>query len=102
MDVCWFDWCWLEWPQLKLPLSKQTRMYILSLGIEDDVRMLHDRLRLLTKALNYFRASSKLLQEGMRKGLTLYDISILCCRNDNTCERMIPIYFQLFNLAGSK
>jgi len=90
-DVCWFDWCWLDWPQLKLPVSKQMRKYILSLDIEDDVRMLHDRLRLPTKALDYFRASSKLLQEGVKKGLTLYDIAILCCRNDNTGEKPSPL-----------
>ena len=77
------------------------RKYILSLDIENDDRMFHDYLRLPKKALDYFRFLLKLLQEGVRKSLTLYDIVILCCRNDNTGERMIPI-FQLFNLAGSK
>jgi len=83
-DVCWFNWCWLDWPQLKLPLSKQMRKYSMSLDIKHDVRMLHDRLHLPKKALDYLRASAKLLQEGVRKGLMLYAITILSCCNDNT------------------
>jgi len=90
-DVCWFDWCWLDWPQVKQPLSKKTRKFILGLDIEADVRMLQERLRLPTEALDYFRASSKLLQEGVREGLTLYDIAILCCRNDNKGEVPSPL-----------
>jgi len=90
-DVCWFDWCWLDWPQLKQPLSKRSRKFILSLDIEADVTMLQERLRLPTKALDYFRASSKLLQEGVRAGLTLYEIAILCCRNDNKGEIPSPL-----------
>lgn len=90
-DVCWFDWCWLDWPQLKQPLTKQSRKYILGLDIEADVRMLQERLRLPTKALDYFRASSALLQEGVKAGLTLYEIAILCCRNDNTGEILSPL-----------
>eukprot|EP00555_Chaetoceros_dichaeta_P015011 CAMPEP_0198257172 /NCGR_PEP_ID=MMETSP1447-20131203/6908_1 /TAXON_ID=420782 /ORGANISM="Chaetoceros dichaeta, Strain CCMP1751" /LENGTH=758 /DNA_ID=CAMNT_0043944001 /DNA_START=394 /DNA_END=2670 /DNA_ORIENTATION=+ len=90
-DVCWFDWCWLDWPQLKQPLNKQSRKFILGLDIEADVRMLQERLRLPTKALDYFRASSKLLQDGVRAGLTLYEIAILCCRNDNKGEIPSPL-----------
>lgn len=85
-DVCWFDWCWLDWPQLKQPLSKQSRKYILSLDIDADVRMLQERFHLPATVLDYFRISSKLLQEGVREGLTLYDIATLCCRNDNKGE----------------
>ena len=101
-DVCWFSWCWLDWPQLRLPLSKQMRKYIRSLGIEDDVNMPHNRLHLQIEALDCFRVSSKLLYEGVLKGLTMYDIAILCYPNDNIGERMIQIYFELFNLAGRK
>merc|ERR1719330_2216960 len=80
-DVCWFDWCWLDWPQMKQPLSKRSKKFIQSLDIEADVKMLRERLRLPLKALDYFRASSKILQEGVKAGLTLYDIAIICCRN---------------------
>ena len=85
-DVCWFDWCWLDWPQLKKPLSKKSREYILCLDIEADVRMLRERLHLKGEAIDYFRASSRLLQAGVKAGLTLYDIAIMCCRNDDAGE----------------
>lgn len=85
-DVCWFDWCWLDWPQLKKPLSRKSRDYILGLDIEADVRMLRERLHLKGEAIDYFRASSRLLQAGVKAGLSLYDIAVLCCRNDDAGE----------------
>mmetsp|Transcript_16787 Transcript_16787/g.48223 ORF Transcript_16787/g.48223 Transcript_16787/m.48223 type:complete len:943 (+) Transcript_16787:682-3510(+) len=85
-DVCWFDWCWLDWPQLKKPLSRRSRDYILGLDIEADVRMLRERLHLKGEAIDYFRASSRLLQAGVKAGLSLYDIAVLCCRNDDAGE----------------
>jgi len=90
-DVCWFDWCWLDWPQMKKPLSKQSKKFIQGLDIEADVKMLRERLRLPLQALDYFRASSKILQDGVKAGLTLYDIAILCCRNDNAGEIPSPL-----------
>lgn len=68
------------------PLSKRSKDYILSLDIDADVGVLRDKLNLCEKAIDYFRASSKLLQEGVKAGLTLYDITIMCCRNDNLGE----------------
>eukprot|EP00566_Odontella_aurita_P004884 CAMPEP_0113551510 /NCGR_PEP_ID=MMETSP0015_2-20120614/14563_1 /TAXON_ID=2838 /ORGANISM="Odontella" /LENGTH=789 /DNA_ID=CAMNT_0000452407 /DNA_START=742 /DNA_END=3111 /DNA_ORIENTATION=- /assembly_acc=CAM_ASM_000160 len=85
-DVSWFDWCWLDWPQTKKPLSKKTREYILGLDIEADVRVLRERLHIRSEALDYFRASSTLLKAGVQAGLTLYDIAVLCCRNDDAGE----------------
>lgn len=85
-DVCWFDWCWLDWPQLKEPISQRSRDYILKLDIEADVRMLRERLHIPTEALDYFRASTMLLQAGVKAGMTLYDIAVLCCRNDDCGE----------------
>jgi len=85
-DVCWFDWCWLDWPQLKQPVSQKTRDYILNLNVEEEVAMLKERLNIPERALDYFRASSKLLQAGIRSGMTLYDVAILCCRNDDAGE----------------
>mmetsp|Transcript_5639 Transcript_5639/g.7729 ORF Transcript_5639/g.7729 Transcript_5639/m.7729 type:complete len:781 (-) Transcript_5639:144-2486(-) len=85
-DVSWFDWCWLDWPQLKQPLSQKSKDYILNLDIEADCRMLQERLNIGTEALDYFRSSSKLLQAGVKAGLTLYDIAVMCCRNDDAGE----------------
>ena len=100
-DVCWFDWCWLDWPQLKEPLSAKMKEYILTLDIEKDAMMLKERLDLPKGALDYFRASSKILIQGVKAGLTLYEIAILCCRNDDAgvyivyiiinCANFIPV-----------
>eukprot|EP00560_Eucampia_antarctica_P004962 CAMPEP_0197833890 /NCGR_PEP_ID=MMETSP1437-20131217/20464_1 /TAXON_ID=49252 ORGANISM="Eucampia antarctica, Strain CCMP1452" /NCGR_SAMPLE_ID=MMETSP1437 /ASSEMBLY_ACC=CAM_ASM_001096 /LENGTH=715 /DNA_ID=CAMNT_0043438199 /DNA_START=462 /DNA_END=2609 /DNA_ORIENTATION=+ len=85
-DVCWFDWCWLDWPQLKEPLSKRSREYILKLDIEADARLLRERLHIPIEALDYFRATSRFLKAGVKAGMTLYDIAVICCRNDDCGE----------------
>jgi len=85
-DASWFDWCWLNWAQMKEPLSKATTDYVLKLNIEDDVRTLKERLNIPQEGLDLFRASSKLLKAGVNAGMSLYDIAILCCRNDNNGE----------------
>jgi len=85
-DVSWFDWCWLDWPQVKEPLSTRMKEYVNNLNIEQDVQILKDVLKIRPKALDFFRASSMLLQAGVRAGLCLYDIAHLCCRNDNNGE----------------
>ena len=89
-DVAWFDWCWLEWPQVKQPLSLRSQKYILNIDVEADIKLMRDRLHLPQKALDLYRVTTKLLQDGVRAGMTLYDIAILCCRNDDS-GRIFPI-----------
>lgn len=98
-DVSWMDWCWLDWPQMKEPISKKTRDYVLSLDIEKDARVLKERLNIGREALDYFCASSSILKAGVRAGLCLYDIAIMCCRNDNMGE--VPSKLEmLFSMAS--
>lgn len=85
-DVSWMDWCWLDWPQLKQPVSKATRDYIMRLDIEEDAKTLRDLFNIDQKAIDYFCASSRLLKLGISKGLTLYEIACMCCRNDDLGE----------------
>jgi len=97
-DVSWMDWCWLDWPQLKQPLSEASKRYILNLDIEADARILLEQLNLSQAAVDIFRASTTILQAGVRAGLTLYEIAIMCCRNDDLGE--IPSKLEiLFNMA---
>jgi hypothetical protein len=103
-DVAWFDWCWLDWPQLKKPLSKKSKEYILNLDIEADVRLLEDTLRIGRESLDYFRASCKLLQAGVKAGLTLYDIAVICSRQDSAGLNPSPLekmYTQAKELSSS-
>lgn len=97
-DVSWMDWCWLDWPQMKQPLSEKTKEYILNLDIEKDARVLKERLNICTEALDYFCASCSILKAGVKAGLSLYEIAVMCCRNDDMGE--IPSKLEvLFSMA---
>jgi hypothetical protein len=110
------DVSWMDWPQLKevnivkqrflatssmcfrvqsltvtmclllQPLSEKSKNYVLKLDIDADINILKEKLNICQEAVDYFRSSSKLLQEGVKAGLTLYDIAIMCCRNDDLGE----------------
>eukprot|EP00980_Cylindrotheca_fusiformis_P008877 scaffold1900_cov123-Cylindrotheca_fusiformis.AAC.3 len=98
-DVSWMDWCWLDWPQMKQPVSDRTKEYILGLDIEGDAQLLQERLNIGRDAIDYFCASSSILKAGIKAGLTLYDIAVMCCRNDNLGE--IPSKLEaLFSMAA--
>lgn len=61
--------------------------------------MLRSRLGIGQEAIDYFRASTALLKAGVDAGLNLYEIAILCCRNDNLAE--IPSMMEkLFSMAS--
>jgi len=98
-DTSWMDWCWLDWAQLKEPMSLKTKKYILNLDIETDAKMLRDHLNICSEALAYFYASSSILKAGTKAGLSLYEIAVMCCRNDNLGE--VPSNLEvLFGMAG--
>jgi len=98
-DTSWMDWCWLDWPHLKEPMSRKTKEYILNLDIEKDAKMLSDQLNICSEALAYFYASSSILKAGTKAGLSLYEIAVMCCRNDNLGE--VPSKLEvLFSMAG--
>jgi hypothetical protein len=48
--------------------------------------MLIEQLNICTDAVDYFRASSKMLKAGVQAGLTLYEIAVQICRNDDLGE----------------
>ena len=85
-DVAWFDWVWLDWAQLKQPLTKKARNYVLNLDVAKDAVLLKDRLGIDDAALDLFRASSNLLIQGVKAGLTLYEIASKACRMDDNGE----------------
>lgn len=80
-------------------MSAKTKQYILQLDIEKDARVLKERLNICTEAVDYFCASSSILKAGVKAGLSLYDIAIMCCRNDNLGE--VPSKLEmLFDMAA--
>lgn len=81
------------------PVSEKTKRYILDLDIEGDARLLQERLNIGREAIDYFCASSSILKAGIDAGLTLYDIAVMCCRNDNLGE--LPSKLEaLFSMAA--
>lgn len=56
------------------------------MDFEAAAHLLRERLNNCEEAVAYFRASSTLLKAGVASGLTLYDIAVLCYRNDNLAE----------------
>lgn len=82
------------------PLSAEFKDYVLHLDIEADARLLHERLNICEEAIDIFRASSSLLKAGVKAGLTLYDIAVMCCRNDNQGE--IPSKLERFSSMASE
>eukprot|EP00934_Nitzschia_sp_Nitz4_P002208 Nitzschia sp. Nitz4//scaffold339_size21316//2885//5262//NITZ4_008613-RA/size21316-processed-gene-0.20-mRNA-1//-1//CDS//3329548348//2208//frame0 len=103
-DVSWMDWCWLDWPQMKEPMNQQTKDYILNLNIQEDARLLRERLNIKGKAMDYFYASCSLLKAGVRAGLSLYEIAVMCCRNDNFGEvpsKLEVLFSMATELAGN-
>jgi hypothetical protein len=82
------------------PLSAEFKDYVLNLDIEADARLLHERLNICEEAIDIFRASSSLLKAGVKAGLTLYDIAVMCCRNDNLGE--IPSKLERFSSMASE
>merc|ERR1712238_428911 len=102
-DTSWMDWCWLDWPHLKEPMSPKAQEYIINMNIEKDSKMLRERLNICGEALNYFYASSSILKAGTKAGLSLYEISVMCCRNDNLGEvpsKLEALFGMAIDLAG--
>lgn len=60
--------------------------YIMKIDIDADCQLLKETMNIQGEALDYFRASNKLLKEGVKSGLSLYEIAVLCCRNDDLGE----------------
>ena len=69
------------------------------MNIEKDARLLKERLNICTEAIDYFCASCSILKAGVQAGLTLYEIAVMCCRNDNLGE--LPSKLEmLFSMAA--
>ena len=82
LELAWTDWVWLQWPQAKAPLEPAAKEYILGLDIKNDQRLLREKLSIREPCLHIMRITGLLLQEGVRAGLTLYEIGSIMTRED--------------------
>ena len=76
---------WLHWKQCKAPLSPELKEYVASLdGRRDAVMLQHvlgDAIRM--ECLLTLRLCTLLLQVGVAAGLTLFDIGLMMCRDQD-------------------
>jgi hypothetical protein len=79
-DAGYVDLVWFYWDEIKTPVTPRTFNYIMNLNIMADIEVLKD-LGISGMAVNYFYASSSLLEEGVSAGLSLHDIAVCCYRN---------------------
>jgi hypothetical protein len=85
---------------LQQPLSNETKKYIKNLDIDSDCRLLKETLNIQGAALDFFRVSNKILKEGVKAGLSLYEIAIMCCRNDDLGE--VPSKLEILTEMASE
>jgi hypothetical protein len=80
LDGAWFDW--LTWPQAKKPFDEETKNFIESINIEEETSMLKKCLGIEDKFLRTMKISTYWLKKAASKGLTLYQIASVVCRQD--------------------
>ncbi|CBJ31008.1 Phosphatidylinositol 3-and 4-kinase family protein [Ectocarpus siliculosus] len=80
--IDWCDWCWLDWRQIKEPVDPELYDYIMSFEPEATAERLGNTLNLQEPCLRNLRIAETLLQEGVKAGLTLYDIACIIRRED--------------------
>jgi len=80
LDHAWFDW--MYWPQAKKPFSDATLKHIEKIDIENDAKMLAEKLNINPVGIRSMKMSTLLLKRGAAKGLSLFEIASLICRKD--------------------
>lgn len=86
LSIEWFDWCWIDWGAVAQPVDPQVKESILALDAEKDAAALRDALGLRPKALRLLVASTRLLQKGVRAGLTIRDVAQLVVKPDDSAS----------------
>lgn len=82
LEIAWTDWAWLDWPQAKQPVDEATKAYVRDLDIHRDIDLLKSRLSIREPCLRLMRITHMLLQRGITRGCTLFQIGSIICRKD--------------------
>lgn len=80
LEGAWFDW--LNWPQAKKPFDEHTKNFIEAINIEEETSMLKKCLGIEDKYLRTMKISTTWLQKAASRGLNLYQIAQVVCRQD--------------------
>jgi hypothetical protein len=80
IEVGWCDWVWWDWPQTLVPFDQETREWVMSLDVEEDLRILQQCFGIRQECLRVYRCMMTLLKKGVLAGLTLRDIASIVVR----------------------
>mmetsp|Transcript_21217 Transcript_21217/g.29724 ORF Transcript_21217/g.29724 Transcript_21217/m.29724 type:complete len:474 (+) Transcript_21217:486-1907(+) len=80
LDGAWFDW--LTWPQAKKPFDEDTKNFIEAINIEEETAMLKKCLGIEDKFLRTMKISTTWLKKAASRGLNLFQIADVVCRQD--------------------
>jgi len=99
--VHWFDWCWLSWRQMHEPPSQILRDYVAELDPNAETKLISE-YGLPSSAARSSRCATLIIQHGVAAGLTLHDIALLLCREDeNVPSHFERLYAQAERLVDS-
>jgi hypothetical protein len=86
IEVGWCDWVWWDWPQTLMPFDQETREWVLSLDVNEDLRILEQCFGFRPDCLRVYRCMTSLLQKGVAAGFTLRDIASVVVRSQDIDE----------------
>ena len=77
-----YDLVWFNMPQLRRPVDPEIKEYMLSLDFDDLMEGLSSQVAVSTESVFLLRLAHNLIVNGIKAGLTLYDIAKLIARVD--------------------
>jgi hypothetical protein len=86
IEVGWCDWVWWDWPQTLVPFDQETKEWIMSLDVMEDLQVLERCFALRPECLRIYRCMTMLLQKGVGAGLNLRDIASVVVRTRDIDE----------------
>jgi len=90
---------WMQWKQSKAPMSKETLAHIGSLDLEADAECLR-KVGIEEECILSMVLGTKVLQEGARRGLSLFDIGNAIQRDLGLEDEMSPLERAVVKIAG--
>jgi hypothetical protein len=89
---------WMQFKQSKMPMSSETLSYIEALDIDGDAACLR-ALGIEEESITTMMLSTKVLQLGAQRGLSLWDIGN-CMQRDLWTDDLSPLETAIFKIAG--
>ena len=77
-----YDLVWFNMPQLRRPVDPEIKEYMLSLDFDDLIEGLASQVAVSSESIFLLRLAHNLIVNGIKAGLTLYDIAKLIARVD--------------------